>query len=425
MEKFSVYNTTRERSINMAQPNEGSLGALYHPLQGEQLENPYPFYARARREEPIFFSPDLGTWVVTRYDDVLTILSQPDVFSSKDALRPVVRFSPAVFAELSKGYPFVPNVVDSDGKEHTRFRNAVSKAFAPKRIKQLEPFIKEVVTSLVDSFIHDHKAELISQFAYPLPLEVALFLIGVPKEDMAATKKLSDRTSMLVNFPLSEELQVEYARDFVRFQHYFIQLVNERRRVPREDLISDLLATPPGEPPFDDTQLVNVLISMVIAGHETTAQLIGNGLVLLLEQPERWQTLCAHPERIPQAIEEILRYDSPVHAFFRTTTQEVTVGGIKFSPETLLMVVFGSANRDETQFPQADQFDMQRSPNRHVAFGYGIHFCVGAPLARKQGQIALETLCQRLPNLRLAPQQTLSHAPGLRQRGFQRIEVVW
>jgi len=330
-----------------------------------------------------------------------------------------------VFAELSKGYPLVPNVVDSDGKEHARFRSAVSKAFVPKRIKQLEPFIKEVVTSLVDAFINDHKAELISQLAYPLPLEVALFLIGVPKEDMASTKKLSDRTSMLVNSPLPEEQQVEYARDFVRFQHYFIQLVNERRRAPREDLISDLLETPPGERPFDDTQFANLLTSMVIAGHETTTQLIGNGLALLLEHPERWQTLCTHPERIPQAIEEILRYDSPVHAFFRTTTREVTVGGIKFPPETLLMVVFGSANRDETQFPQADQFDMQRSPNRHLAFGYGIHFCVGAFLARKQGQIAFETLCQRLPNLRLAPQQTFSHSPVLRQRGFKRLDVVW
>src|SRR2546430_9006595 len=158
----------------MAQTNEGSLGMLYQPLEGEQLENPYPLYARARKEEPIFFSSDLDTWVVTRYDDILTILSQPDLFSSKDALRPAVRFSPAVFVELSKGYPLIPNTVDNDGKDHLRFRNAVGKAFAPKRIKQLEPFIKEVTASLLDTFIHDHKAEMLSQFAYPLPLEVAL-----------------------------------------------------------------------------------------------------------------------------------------------------------------------------------------------------------------------------------------------------------
>jgi cytochrome P450 len=410
----------------MTQANRDSLGTLYHPLQGEQLENPYPFYARARKEEPIFFSPELNTWVVTRYDDVRSVLSQSTIFSSKDALRPVMlEFFPATFAELSKGYPQVPNVIDSDGKEHVRFRHALSKTFAPKRIKQLEPFIKGVVTSLIDAFIDDHKADFMSQFAYPLPLEVALFLIGIPKEDMALAKKLSYEASILLNTPLSEEQQVESARSFVRFQHYLIQLVNERRSAPQEDLVSDLLETPPGEEPFSDAQLAHQLNGIVIAGYDTTVQLLGNGLAILLEQPERWQTLCTHLERIPQAIEEILRYDSPVHAFFRTTTQEVTLGGITLPPEASLMVVFGSANRDETQFPRADEFDMQRSPNRHLAFGYGVHTCIGAFLARTQGRIAFETLCQQLPHLRLASQQTLVHNPILRQRGFARLEIVW
>jgi len=409
----------------MSQASSDSLGALYHPLFGEQLENPYPFYAQTRIKEPIFYSEELSAWIVTSYDDIRAILSQPEVFSSKDALRPVVRFTPAVFGELAKGFPFVPNVVDSDGAAHSRFRNAVNKAFGPKRLKDLEPFIQEVVTSLVDSFADAHQAELISQFCYPLPLEVALLLIGVPKSDMAATKRLSDATSRLVNSPLPPEQQVEYARSFVEFQHYFIQLINERRSAPQEDVISDLLATPLGQEPFTEAQLVNILVSMVIAGHETTTQLLGNGLFLLLEQPERWRTLCEHPERIPQAIEEILRFDSPVHAFFRTTTQETTVGGVTFPPDTLLMVVYGSANRDQSQFPQADQFDMQRSPNRHLAFGYGIHFCVGAQLARKQAQIALETLCRRLPAMQLVPGQSFKHVPVLRQRGFVRLDAIW
>jgi cytochrome P450 len=322
-------------------------------------------------------------------------------------------------------HPLVPNMIDSDGRAHTRFRNAAGKAFTPRRIRQLEPFIKEVATSLVDGFIDDHKAEMISQFAYPLPLEVALFLIGIPKEDMPRARKWSGNMAMLISSPLPEEQQVEYARDFVSFQHYFIRLVNERRKEPREDLISDVLQTPPGEKPFDDAELAHLFCSIIVAGHETTAQLIGNTLVILLEQPERWQALCAHPEDIPQTLEEVLRYDAPVHAFFRTAMQEATVGGITFPEGASIMVVFGSANRDETRFPHADQFDPQRSPNHHLAFGHGVHFCLGAFLARKQGQIAFETLCQRLPNLRLAPGQTLAHAPILRQRGYKRLEVVW
>src|SRR5260370_15921173 len=290
----------------MAQTNEDSLGMLYHPLRGEQLENPYPFYARARQEEPIFFSPELDTWVVTRYEDVLSILNQPHLFSSKNALRPVVKFSPAVLAELSKGYPLVPNAIDSDGKEHVRFRSAVSKAFVPKRIRQLEPFIREVATSLVDAFIEDHQSEFISQFAYPLPLEVVLLMIGVPKEDMALAKEMSDSLSMLVNSPLPEEQQVECARGFVSFQHYFIRLVNERRRAPREDLLSDLLETPPGERPFDEAQLAHLLSSMVVAGHQTVTHLIGKGIALFLPASERWEALCAHAQPHPHALEEIL-----------------------------------------------------------------------------------------------------------------------
>jgi cytochrome P450 len=409
----------------MAHTHEGTLGPLYHPLQGEQLENPYLFYARARQEEPVFFSPDLEAWVVTRYEDVLAVLNQPDLFSSKDALHPVVKLPPEVLAELRKGFPPVPGTIERDGTDHTLMRNAVGRAFAPRRMKILEPFIRKVAASLVDAFIQDSKAELISQFAYPLPLEVVLFLIGVPKADMAMAKKLSDGASLLFSARLPAEQLVECARDFVRIQHYFLELLNERRSAPREDLMSDLLALPPGERPFTDPELARALTGTLVAGHETTSQLIGNGLAILLDPRERWQTLCTHPEMIPQAIEEILRYDSPVPVFFRTTTQEVNVGGVMLPPETLLMVVFGSANQDERQFPHANQFEMQRLPNRHFAFGHGSHFCLGAFLARKEGQIAFETLCQRLPDLRLAPNQTFSHAPVLRHRGFERLEVEW
>jgi cytochrome P450 len=410
----------------MAHTHEDALGSLYNPLQGEQLENPYPFYARARQEEPIFFSPEMNAWVVTKYDDAMTILSQPEIFSSKDTLRAAgPQWSPAVFAELAKGLPRAPGTIERDGKEHARLRSVVAKAFAPKRMKRLEPYIREVTNSLIDAFIDDSQAEMISQFTYPLPLTVVLSLIGIPKEDMTLAKKLADGANMLFGFLISEEQQVESARDFVRLQYYFMDLVNERKRDPKEDMISDLLETPPGEKPLSDAELARAPIGVLIAGHETTSHLISNGLAFLLDPLEKWQTLCAHPETIPQTVEELLRYEAPVPAFHRTTTREVTVGGITFPPETLLLVVFTSANRDEAQFPHADQFDIHRSPNRHLAFGYGAHFCLGAFLARMEAQIAFETLCQRLPNMRLVPEQTFSYYPVLRFRGRRRLEVVW
>jgi cytochrome P450 len=425
-EPFASSRTVQsyERQKTVTQTNNRPLGEAYQPF-GEQLEDPYPFYARARQQEPVFYSELLQAYIVTGYDDIVSILNQPELFSSRDTLRPLVTFSPRVFAELSKGYPFVPIHVNNDGKEHLRFRTPLSKALAPARIRAWEPLIRERANALVDTFINDRYAEMITQFAYPLPLEVILTLFGIPKEDMADTKRWSDDLLAFTSSQLSEELQVKCARSVVAFQHYLAQLVKERRNDPKDDVISAMVATQPGERPFDDAELVNVLSGTLLAGHETTTNLIGNGLLLLLEHPEHWQRLCDHPERIPLALEEILRYDSSVQTFFRTTTRQVTVGGVVIPAETLLLLVFGSANRDETQFPDAQTFDIQRSPNRHLAFGHGVHFCVGVALARLEGRIAFETLTKRLPSLRLVPHQRLSHVPTLMFRGYQRLEVEW
>jgi cytochrome P450 len=181
----------------------------------------------------------------------------------------------------------------------------------------------------------------------------------------------------------------------------------------------------PGEEPLSEAELIHSVAGVILAGYETTTNLIGNGLVLLLEEPTRWQALCEHPDRIPLTIEEVLRYQDPVPGFIRTTTKEVTVAGVVMPAGTKLFLLYSSANRDETQFLFADQFDMQRRPNRHLAFGYGGHFCVGAPLGRLEGRIAFETLTQRLPSMRLVPNQELSHVPNLIHYGYHRVEVQW
>lgn len=402
-----------------------SLGENYDPF-GRDLENPYALYSQLRREEPITFSPVLNAYLVSRFEDVRLILSQPDLFSSKDTMNPVVTLSPEALAELSKGYPFVANFINSDSPEHERFREPIQKAFAPGRIRVLEPFIRQRISEVLDSFSDDGHAEIISQFAYPLPLEIVLLMLGIPKEEMEQVKRWCDDWVALLLSPLPEDRQVLCARSVVGLHHYLIDIVRQRQRVPQADVITSLIETVlPGQKPLSDAELISTLMGLIVAGHETITRLIGNGLVLLLEEPERWHRLCEHPEDIPLVIEEIIRYHGPVRGFMRTTTRPATLGGLSLPTGTRLFLLYSSANRDEEFFSGADHFQMQRKPNHHVGFGHGVHFCVGAPLARLEGRLMFEALTQRFPDLRLAPQQQFAHNPDLVNYGYQRVEVVW
>lgn len=398
------------------------LGAAFDPL----AENPYPFYRRARQEEPITFCPELNAWIVTRYKDIQRILLQPATFSSCDTLTSPVTFYPQTLEELVKGYMPVPIVLNTDGPDHMRFRVPLTKAFAPARVRALEPFVREVANRLVDAFINDGRAEIISQFAYPLALEVVLSLLGIPRQDIEQTRQWSQDWLTLMSIQLDEEQQVAYAQSTVAFQHYLASLLAERRQAPQDDLMSTLLLfSVPDEEPLTENELVILLQGLVLAGHESTTNMIGTGLLLLLEDLSRWRTLCEHPEYIPLTVEEILRFDAPIQMFARTTTQEVTVDGVTLPEEASLLLIYGSGNRDEEAFADADEFQLQRASNRHLAFGHGVHFCVGAALARLEGRIAFEVLCQRLPQLRLAPGQVLTHIPTLLFRGYERLEVEY
>lgn len=420
------------------------LGLTFDPL----AENPYPFYARARQEEPIMFCPDLNAWIVTRYKDIQSILLQPATFSSSNTLTSPVTFYPRTLEELIKGYLPVPVVLNTDGPDHVRFRVPLTRAFAPARIKALEPFVQEVANRLVDAFIdnsrvflaeqlseasHDSgvvarngRVEIISQFAYPLALEVVFSLLGIPRKDIVQTRQWSQDWLMLMSIQLEEERQVEYARGTVDFQQYLVSLIAERRENPQDDLISTLLHfSVPDEEPITENELVILLQGLILAGHESTTNMIGTGLLLLLEHPEHWQWLLEHPEGIPQTVEEILRFDAPIQMFARTTTREVTIDGVTLPEEASLLLIYGSGNRDEEAFPDADKFQPQRTSNRHLAFGHGVHFCVGAALARLEGRIAFEVLASRLPGLRLVPGQELTHIPTLLFRGYERLEVEW
>lgn len=400
----------------------GILKEAFNPL----AEDPYPFYAWARQEQPVAFSSELNAWLITGYKEIQHVLLHPEMFSSCDALTSPVTFYPGTFEELVKGYLPVPIVLNTDGAEHTRLRLPLTKAFAPARIRAIEPFIREVANALVDAFIDKKRTDIISQFAYPLALEVVLTLLGIPRYDIGQTRQWSHDWLTLMSMQLDEEQQIVYARSVVAFQHYLAGLIEERKETPQNDLISALLhANVPGQEPLTETELVITLQGLILAGHESTTNMIGTGLLLLLENPERWQNLCAHPECIPSTVEEILRFDAPIQMFARTTTQEVTLNGVTLPVDASILLLYGSGNRDEAIFPQAHEFQMQRASNHHLAFGHGVHFCVGAALARLEGKIAFEVLCERLPRLSLVPDQALTHIPTLLFRGYERLEVTW
>jgi cytochrome P450 len=399
------------------------LGAEFQPFTNPQLDDPYSFYQRARQEEPLFYSQLLNGYVLTRYDDILAVLKDPGRFSSADTLTPIVEFTPQVFEVLRQGFPLVRDLVDSDGEEHKRLRAPFMKVFAPERMEAMEDSIRAIANKLVDAFINDGHADIISQFAYPLPLEAILTMYGITLDRMAEIKKWCYDIDALISSPLEPEKQVECARSMVAIQHFVAGLIEERRNAPCGDFISNVATSDLNMP-----ELVRVLVGLIQAGHKTTSHSIGNALKHLLERPQLWQALCNDPSLIPTALEEVLRYDAPIQTMSRTTTQEVELAGVQLPKGTRIFLMYGSANRDETKYGDGDRLDIERfkqtTPN-HLAFGHGVHHCIGSNLARREGRIALEVLSRRLPNLRLRPNQEFSHIPTIISRGFTELFLEW
>jgi cytochrome P450 len=330
-------------------------------------------------------------------------------------------------AVLSEGYPMPPTMVNNDPPGHMRVRNLFAAAFTPKRIALMEPRIRAIVDELIASFVKAGRTELIASFAYALPMAVICELLGVPPADREKVKALHDEWLLSTNPSLPLERLLECAKNIVAYQRYYAAMIEDRRANPKDDLTTAMVqARIEGETPLTMPEMILQMMVLLSAGHETTTNLISNSLLMLLTHPDALRAVRADPSLIPAAIEETLRAQSPQQMFQRVSTRDVELGGQRIAKGDRVLVVFASGNRDAKAFGDPDTFDIRRrDESRHLAFGHGIHFCIGAPLARLEGRIALEELMTKLPNLRLADGFKLEYPLNFFFRGPKELPLQW
>ncbi|HKQ66740.1 MAG TPA: cytochrome P450 [Methylomirabilota bacterium] len=390
----------------------------FNPMDPEFLADPYPTYHRLRAEDPVHHSP-LGFWVLTRYEDVSSVLRDPRFIKEPLAALVAARFG----AEVPRGVGL--SMLDRDPPDHTRLRSLVSTAFTPRVVEGLRPRIQQIVDNLITRAEAAGGMDVIEEFAYPIPVNVICEMLGVPVADHDRFKGWSldiARGLDSIWLPTDSEIPRRSAASRHAISGYFRSLIAERRASPRSDLLSALIAAEASGDKLSEEELVATCILLLIAGHETTVNLIGNGMLALLRHRAELRRLRETPGLITSAVEELLRYDGPVQRTARVASADATIGGRTIAKGDMVMPFIGAADRDPAQFPEPDRLDLSRSDNRHIAFGWGIHFCLGAPLARVEGQIAIDALVRRLPGLALA-----THEPEYRQsltlRGLKTLPV--
>ncbi len=389
----------------------------YNPFDPEFRANPYPHYPPLLEGPPRQLNLFMLTTLVARYNDVLAVLRDHERFS--------VRRPEVVMRERVDPFGGAPTILTADPPVHSRLRRLVSKAFTPRRVRELEPRVREITNELLDRAADKGSFEVMADLANPLPVIVIAELLGVPAADHDQFKRWSN--SLISSFALDPRVGPSEegikAKDLLR--DYLRSEIEKRRAAPSDDLVGALVAARDESEALSEDELLAFVVLLLLAGNETTTNLIGNGLLALCRNPDQQERLSNEPDLIPKAIEEMLRYDPPVQMTVRTATAAADIGGTEIAGNTLVFVLLAAANRDPRQFPTPQKFDVGREPNEHVAFGEGIHFCLGAPLARLEGAIAIGAVLQRFPHLRLAdPGAKLTYRGSLALRGLQQLPLA-
>ena len=385
-------------------------------------------YARMREESPVHVQPGLDgetpIWFVTRYDDVVAVLTD----NARFVLDPALALTPdeleAWNAEVKPDERVNENLLAKDGDDHRRLRRLVTKAFTPRIVEQQRPRIQEIADELIDRVAARGSMDLVDEYAFPLPITVIAELLGIPVDDQ---QRFREWSSNVVTPALTPELQELAARRADEFVAYLDDLFAQRRAQPTDDLVSALVQAEDAGDHLSQKELYAMVVLLIVAGHETTVSLITNAVLALLSHAEHLAELRADPSLMPRAVEELLRYDSPVErTVTRWAAEDVELRGRRIERGDLVIAVIGSANRDDAQFADPDRLDLHRDAGRHIGFGRGPHYCLGAPLARLEAEIALRTLLDRLPGLRLAiAEDELYWRPIPLFRSLASLPVAW
>jgi cytochrome P450 len=416
-------------SGKVAAPAGCPVNHSWSPLNDDYLADPYPIANQLREEGPIFFAEELGYVVITRMEDILEVFTNPDVYASTNVQDPVFPIGSGA-AEVLAAPDFDPVAVMSNRPEpdHGRIRVHTRAGFSRRRLKTLEPYIVRRSHELIDEMLAGPQpTEFIDAFAFPLPGETVFRFIGFPEADDELLKNwCSDRKAFSWGKPTEEE-QVEIAEKMLGYWRYCRDFTASKRDEPGDDFASELVAAHLANP--DDItyrEVESVIYGLSFAGHEAVTNLICNCLLSLLPRRDQWDQLCADPSLIPNAVEEVVRFESSQISWRRVTTQDTTLAGVDIPAGTPIFMNFASANRQPELFDDPDTFDIHRKNAAHnISFGKGIHFCLGANLAKLEARLVLEALCERVPTLRLTEDQDIWSSPNITFRGPEQLLVEW
>ena len=409
--------------------------ATFNPFDPATLQCPFPHYAQMREEAPVMHIESMGMYLVTRHDLVLQIIRDVETYSSRfgGASMPLASGDGAKLQSvMDEGYPRLATMLTADMPDHTRYRRLISKAFTPKVIAELEPKIREITTRLIDAFIDKDSIEFVEEFGVPLPVEVIAHALNVPDDRLTDFKRWSDDSIAGIGTQISIEKRMEAERGVNEYQHYFAAEIEKRKTEPQDDLLTNLLNAriDDDDPditdkrPLDMAEMLSMVQQLLVAGNETTTKLLTESMRLIAETPGEWDQLRADPSRAPKMVEEALRLTTPTQGMFRISTKDHELEGVHIPKGARIVIVFASANRDTELYEDPDSFCPERDNLRdHLAFGKGIHFCLGAALSRLEGKVALEELSRRIESFSMSESNEYSYFPSFLLRGLTRLDV--